>query len=242
MRIFCVLVTKDEVRRYLSSHLLWHSWLYDGIAVYDDQSEDETAEVARTFGAQVQVRPDAVPSFTEHEGQFRGAAWSWFEESLQPLDGDWVIALDADEFLVSTEGDPMLSIFRAIMYAEYNGFNCISLPIPEVFAVIDNVPQIRTDGFWKNLTGPRLFRYSQGGFYADKAMACGSAPTYLGDPSPVNRGTTILHYGYARDEDRRLKFERYSSLRHNHNPQHIYSILQHPTLEPWAHKYPKLDF
>jgi hypothetical protein len=45
-----------------------------------------------------------------------------------------------------------------------------------------------------------------------------------------------MHYGYAREEDRQAKYDRYTSVLNNgHSSAHIQSILQLPTLEPVTH-------
>lgn len=65
-RILGMIVTKNEADRYLDCNLAWHSKLLDGIVVYDDQSDDATAEVAEFHRCRYVRRDDGVPTFLEH--------------------------------------------------------------------------------------------------------------------------------------------------------------------------------
>lgn len=73
--IYSYMVTRNESSRYLDACLSWNLPHIDGLAVYDDHSTDDTVELARQHGAKATIRSDDVPSFMEHEGQFRQAAW-----------------------------------------------------------------------------------------------------------------------------------------------------------------------
>lgn len=230
-RLHAVLVARNEANRYLEAVL---SHLYIGsIHLYDDCSEDQTAEMAKFHGALVTRRGTDVPSFLEHEGAFRQAAWEAFEHKMQPKDGDWVLALDCDEFLVAPGNRP-LAVSRAIAAAhEMEG---VVLPIPEVFGVDEDDLLVRVDGFWEGLSSPRLFRYRPDGKFLDRAMGCGSVPTYVtsGRLSHNNFGLAIAHVGYLDLKDRVEKHQRYSSMEHGHNPVHIDSILRVAVLKKWS--------
>lgn len=235
--LHAVLVTRNEADRYLDAVL--SSLPTPFIHVYDDQSKDKTAALARAHGAVVTVRPDWQPSFAEHEGGFRQAAWRAFEQALVPQPGDWVLALDADEFLVAEE-DVAEVVWAAMMAADAMWAGAVSLPIPEVFEVRSDGPQVRTDGYWGSLSAPRLFRYREGGRFKNQPMGCGSTPTYVDLGVAIDSGGLALaHYGYATAEDRRAKYDRYMAMaNHGHNPAHIHSILSTPRVEPLGYAAP----
>jgi hypothetical protein len=182
----------------------------------------------------------------DHEGQFRGAMWKEFERLCRPEPGDWVLAIDADEFLVDIEGrhdagpGGVLGTLRGTCAANFT-HTAIRLPIPEVFGWSGERPLVRKDGYWGAITGNRLFRHQADGVFANKDMGCGSEPTYVAGSSisRQNFGLNLLHFGYAHEGDRNEKYARYSK-RQGHNPAHINSILQQPILELWPGQVPEI--
>ena len=236
MRIFALMPVRNEASRYLDAVLKWHNGFFDQIFVFDDQSEDESVNIIETNGAVLGIRESNDRSFLEHEGAFRQAAWDAMEKTLKPQDGDWIFALDADEFLVSLDGRQLREI---AISAQSSGFDSVQIPIPEVFALKDGCPFVRVDGYWANLSAPRFFTYVRGATFKDVAMACGSAPQQITRPNGSS-GLRLLHYGYVRQEDKAVKYKRYSG-RPGHNSVHVNSIVQQPRLERWNYKYPILD-
>lgn len=230
-RLHAVLVARNEADRYLDAVL---SCLPTPlIHVYDDASTDKTVALARSHGAVVTERPAWQPSFAEHEGRFRQAAWGAFEAALTPQLGDWVLALDCDEFLVAP-GDVAEAVATAMIAADVMWAGAVDVPIPEVFEVRDDGPYVRKDGFWASLSAPRLFRYRERGRFKNQPAGCGSVPTYVDMGMAIDGGGVALaHYGYATAEDRRAKYDRYMAMpSHGHNPAHIHSILSTPRVEP----------
>lgn len=235
-RIFSLTVTRNEEHRYLAAMLSQLAPVVDGRFVFDDCSTDRTADIALAAGCTVIRREEnsPTPSFLEHEGRFRQAAWDEFEFWMEPQPEDWVLAIDSDEFLASHNWDMRDCLQRNIRAAGDRG--SIALRIPEVFGVDDDgCPLIRTDGFWDTISARRLFRYQPGGRFRDKAMGCGSEPTYVAAiPSAAPVDLTLLHYGYAAEADQQAKHERYTSLSDNgHDGSHVASIVGRKTLERW---------
>ncbi len=108
------------------------------------------------------------------------------------------------------------------------------LRVDEIFQVTKGTPFKRTDGYWGGISATRFFKYRSMGQFANRRLGCGSVPTYaLQDPADATRmPVSIMHFGYAREEDRQAKFDRYTSVLNNgHSSSHIQSILQLPTLE-----------
>lgn len=235
-RILGMMCVRNEGDRYLAHVLDWHSFL-DGVFVYDDQSTDDTVACAREWGAsQVIERTNDVPSFMQHEGEFRQAAWEQFEISMHPQLGDWVLSIDADEFWEPAYGSPRERLDDAVCVAKAGDSNGVTLNVVEVFDVDrEGKTWRRTDGFWGTITATRLFAYQLGGRIANREMGCGSVPTYVSTAGHPTTTGALVHYGYATPDDRQAKFLRYSNHRNNgHNPQHIASIIEQPFLTPWG--------
>src|SRR5690606_8888131 len=123
-----------------------------------------------------------------------------FQRELKQQEGDWVLYFDADEFLVDVlSNNPRWSLIKAANCART--YNCVGVSIrfPEVFDIVEGIPQVRIDGLWDTIRGPRFFEYHTGGRWRNKAMGCGSEPAYVhtGKISQTDFGLTMLHYGYA---------------------------------------------
>ena len=230
MRLLAHLVARNEADRYLASVLA--ALPTEHVHLYDDQSTDATVAVAEAAGAQVKVRPHRVPAFMEHEGAFRQAAWNSMVDTLRPEAGDWVLALDCDEFVVAEGGDVPGAIQEAILAAQEAGNVGVRLPIPEVWKLDDRGPWQRVDGYWAGLRAPRLFAYRMAGEFAQARLGCGSVPLYAveGHLSRHTYGLAIAHLGYVDPSDRAHKYRRYAG-RPGHSPKHISSILTGARLE-----------
>jgi hypothetical protein len=240
MTLFSLTVVRNEADRYLRSMLANVVDVVDWSFVYDDQSDDNTLEIVQEFTPEWWVREEGTPSFLEHEGKMRQDAWDVFEMTMQPKLGDWVLAIDADEMLVTTSESCCVrcELDQAIGYAHQEDATAIVLPIPEVFGVDDDgTPLVRTDGWWGKIAGSRLFRYEKDGVFPDKPMASGSEPSYVeaGRCSRRSLGLHLMHFGYMDKRDQQAKWERYTALMdHGHSNQHVQSIVSPPTLKRWS--------
>lgn len=239
---------KNEAGRYLSSALenLTSIIESDKILVFDDCSDDDTVELALGADVDVCIRGENDASFLEHEGRFRGAMWACFEYEMSPSPGDWVLAIDADECLVTTSPghDIHDALLSAVRRAADRGCTSVRLPVPEVFGYDhDGTPMVRTDGFWGKIAGTRLFAYQPGGVFRNKAMASGSEPAYVqaGRISEETFGLALMHFGYAQVADQIAKHARYTALLdHGHSDKHVQSIIATKTLERWRGPAPSM--
>lgn len=233
MNVYGMMVTRNEADRYLESCLTWLDKALDGLFIFDDQSTDETVDIAKAFDATVVVRADDCPSFLTAEGAFRERAWSAMLDTFTPSDGDWIVAVDADEFPI-----PRTRIRDTCKEAQRRGFESIDVRIPEIFCM--NPVAKRIDGYWDTITGTRLLRYNESASQTFRwsGMASGSLPEYAyvcanyNDRFGAGPALKFLHYGYACQQDRKAKYERYSRLSEGHSTPHIASIVQPPRLEP----------
>lgn len=241
MRVLCQTVVRNEASRYWDSWLDWHVPIFgeDCVHVYDDHSDDDDETVGMAIDAGVSVTSDDdAPRFLEHEGRCRQRAWNAMEALLGPEPGDWVFCIDSDEFLVG-RSDERNSLYRACEWANHQRRGAYVVSIPEVFysEVEDGKMTklaVRVDGWWNKIAGTRLFAWHAGGVFADKVMASGSEPTYVPAAARTSlQDMWLLHYGYARLEDRKAKYLRYTVSPGGHANTHVQSILSDPTLVRW---------
>lgn len=233
MRIFAVTVGRNEVGRYLEQVLRWTSTFVDGHLFYDEGSTDGSGAVATTCGCVTVTRPPEIPQFLQNEAVVREDAWRALAEAFSPTSEDWVLSIDADEFLVGDDERGWLE--KNIDYAE--DCNAFWMPIPEVFGWAEDMPLVRVDGFWGGITGERLARWNDDITFKAVELGGGSLPLQA-TPKKLALGLQILHFGYATAEDRERKYHRYSSRGGVHNPAHIESITRRGALAPWYGKQP----
>jgi hypothetical protein len=240
VKVYGLVVTRNECDRYLQACLAWHVPMLDGVLVYDDTSTDDTFNVVAPSGASYTVKPDVVPTFMEHEGRFRQDSLDALAICYELREGDWVFVIDTDEFVVADKGTRFDAIRAAASQAEKDGCKSVLIPRPELWNL--DPPQVRVDGLWGGIKCTRLFRWEPGGRLNDKAMGCGNEPTYVAQNKIFTQSNVrMLHVGYVDENDRKEKFDRYSNLgNHGHNDKHINSILDSPTLVRYSGAMPTI--
>lgn len=194
------MLARNESGRYLARSLLSLEAAVDRIVVLDDASTDDTAEVCRQLGAEVRSRPST--GFAE-EWRLRDQLWRW-ACSLQP---EWIVVLDADEVL---RGGSRL---RDILMSLPGGVAAAAVRLWDLW---DDEDSVRDDELW---TAHRrhwvvAMRYRPGWPYLLRRQGqhCGRLP--LDPPGRIAEvdGVDILHFGWLRPSDRRLKAARYKRL------------------------------
>ncbi len=243
MRIIASIVLKNEADRYLQSWLDWNESWWDELFVYDDQSTDDTISVCAAYTDSIVRRPDHISSFLDHEGEFRGAAWAALEEACSPTEEDWIFAIDADEFLCGSTPEVDVKWTLTCLARLSDGYDAYDVQIPEMWN-LDPLMR-RMDGYWgAQMFRPEYMRYRPDGKFRNKKMGCGSGPTYSYDNRlHIPLAMDLLHFGHARPEDRKTRYDRYMSVPdHGHSQKHISSIMRSPTLEPWKGVDPMVRF
>lgn len=229
MSLYSYVVTRNETGRYFEEFLQDLSPYVDDLLVYDDRSSDieKLRELCSEYDVPLVSRPVAHFSFVENESFFREQAWNEMVRNFDPTEDDWILTLDADEILRAPYPEYVSEYCQHLSRIGHNG---LKFHIHEVWTPIEEPPQIRTDGFWGQVEGLRACRYQPQGIFNNTKLGGGSLPTYV-DNVVTTSDIDILHYGYAKPEDRQTKYQRYHGRR-GHNPNHISSILQTPTLAP----------
>lgn len=212
-RIHGVTVCKNEADRFLLSCLKWNSRFCDTLFVYDDQSDDNSVDLASRY-AEVVVRPDSVATFLVDESEFRQAGWDAFQEKMLPQKGDFILAFDLDEFWY---GPSLRDIGRDWDYSFSGGI----IKRPEMWSYAN--PLVRVDDLWKTIENIRFWPFQEGGVFRKQDLAGGSHPLYAAVKTTRIPGF-LLHYGYSSAVDRQTRYERYIN-RGGHNTRHIKTIV-----------------
>jgi glycosyltransferase involved in cell wall biosynthesis len=143
-RLSLIVITKNEeaaIARCLRS-----ANFADEVVIIDHASTDRTAEIARAHGARVIVTPD-WPGFGPQKNR-----------ALDRATGDWVLSLDADEWIESVlAGEIRDAVARADAADGYE------IPRRSRFC-----GKIVRHGDWRGDRVLRLFRRGQGRFSGDK--------------------------------------------------------------------------
>lgn len=228
MKLVAQMVGRNEADRFLPEVLEHLRKVADEIVFTDDCSDDDTMTLAKDYGCHTYQTPE--PLFTKHEGQLRQFAWNNLTNHAEL--GDWILAIDCDEKLWSMNPNKPLSLLMS-----QQAYDVLAITFYHMW----NENQYRVDKLWRPNISSRMFRFQQGGKFADRKLACGSEPTYVQTAIRARRFLTdtalvMQHLGYVRDEDKKSKFERYSTLDGGdfHALAHINSIMdQDPTLVDW---------
>lgn len=224
--IIAQMVGKNEANRFLEPVLQRLSTQVDKIIFTDDCSDDNTPEIAAKY-AEVFTNDESL--FGKHEGNLRSRAWSNLEKFAK--EGDWIVAIDCDEMLYHENGTPLETVLGQSQYDVVN----------VRFYHMWNETQYRVDKLWAPNNSSRIFRYQNGGTFFDRKLACGSEPTYVvqwirSRNFWVHSKLKMKHLGYVKDEDKKLKYERYMKIDQGqfHNLMHIESIIDdNPVLMNW---------
>jgi glycosyltransferase involved in cell wall biosynthesis len=183
MRVSVTVITKNEemaITRCLQS-VLWA----DEIVVLDSGSTDRTVEIAREMGAKVTVKQD-WPGFGPQKNR-----------ALELATGDWILSLDADEWLTPELAEEIRSTITG-----KPDFDAYRLPRSSSFCG----RFMRHSGWWPDYV-VRVFRHGAARFSDDivheRTLVDGAVGT-LRNP--------LMHETYVDLDDMQEKFNRYSSL------------------------------
>lgn len=226
-KIVANMIGRNESDKYLKRVLARVAEQVDLITFTDDCSTDDTAAIAESFGAKVMVMPE--PTFSTNEGKLRQASWEHLEGSITHDDHWHVLAIDCDEMLYETK-----HTLRDLIETRFQVFNI-------TFFHMWNENQFRFDKAWHPHNSSRFFKYHPNGFFLDRALACGSEPTYVQQLIRQgyfmeDSGLLMKHLSYILDEDKQAKYERYAKIDGGafHANAHIESILDtSPALADW---------
>jgi len=222
------MVGRNESDRHLRDVLEHLSGIVDLIVFTDDCSDDDTFNIASQYAETFRT---PKPLFVEDEGHLRSLSWNHLS-SFAMSNRDWVLAIDCDEKLWST--NPNFDMGALLDQRIYDVLNI-------KFYHMWNETQYRVDKLWAPNNSSRLFRFYDGGAFMNRKLACGSEPTYVNQlirqgRYMVDSGLIMQHLGYVNDEDKLAKFNRYMALDGGdfHQRSDLESIIdENPVLLDW---------
>lgn len=232
-RIIGHMVTRNELARYLPATLRWLQEITDTQYIYDDLSDDGTFEHLLHVNVPAGRRNIEDRSFVQDESAFRAHAWQMMEERHSLNVNDWILCVDADEMVTATDPADTREVLTEVIERHMDA-GAVTLPVNEVFGFDDDhTPLLRTDGYWGQIQACRLVRWRTARHFPSRAQGGGSVPADWAQRSQFDHDLFIVHLGYARESDRYAKHARYSTTT-GHNPRHVASILEPPTLTRWT--------
>lgn len=225
-KLIAQMVIRNEADRYLEEVLQRLTSQVDEIIITDDYSDDDSFKIAQDFTDKLQRMPE--PTFVKNEGVLRQTAWDFMSQFA--TDGDWILAIDADEKFYP---GPDLRIMM-----EQTNYHVLGIQFFHMW----NRTHYRVDKAWAPNISSRLFRWKAGGDFSKKRLASGSEPSYVLQDIRQGRfnprtGWRMQHLGYMRDDDKQAKYDRYMELDKGdfHSLNHLKSIIDtNPKLEPWT--------
>lgn len=223
MRVAASLIVHNELDRYLIPCLMHLQKWVDVIVILDDNSTDGTQDVLRglTWDCEVVVRGNESVTFRENEG----AARSTLSELTLEQQPDWVLAIDADEFVGNG------TQVRECLETD-NGPLVWKLCMSEVWKVNSEKMYIRIDGGWRPHEAPILWSTRIAGQHGIQAkeLASGRVSSEVLRENSRRAGVTgqqVFHFGWTSEPERERRWRRYHEQDGGrfHASQHIASIM-----------------
>lgn len=223
------MIVKNEADRYLSRVLESAREYITDAVILDDGSTDDTVAVCHDLLRDV---PHTVVQETESlfhsEWRLRQRQW---QETIA-TDPDWILFLDADEIFEDAFQDGVRALTENRECGAY------------LFRLYDfwDETHYRDDALWQahRVYRPFMLRYDKDFAYTFKQtdQHCGRMPANVFDLQYELSPYRLKHFGWAREDDRIAKYNRYMAL----DPGGVYGSLaqyrsildESPVLTEWA--------
>jgi glycosyltransferase involved in cell wall biosynthesis len=210
-KITLSMIVKNEEGRYLKRALAGLCGHIDEAVIIDDGSTDGTVRVCKEILKDIPLHiiQNEASGF-DNEGALRQKQW---RETIK-TNPDWILNLDADEVLTESFWKEKQALIDDPRYDIYS------------FRLYDmwNDTHYRDDEYWNahSVYRPFLIRY-QPAFpykYSEFPQHCGRFPMNIFSHPEARTEFKVKHFGWATEEDRLAKKERYRML----DPDAIYGI------------------
>ena len=196
------MIIKNEEGRFLELALESAKKYVDFILLIDDASTDNTVNICREILADFphKIVENEVSLFA-NEVELRTLQW---QESLK-LSPEWILIIDADELfedIITEKIDDLLQTDKdAIYFRKYD---------------LWNEEEYRDDHLWyaHRVYRPFIVRNKKNSDFTfrNTAQHCGSFPIETTHYSYELSDIRLKHYGWAREADRKFKYDRYARL------------------------------
>ena len=223
-KLLVAALVRNEAGRFLPSALAAWQDFADDVLILDDNSTDNTRELARSFGCIVHKR-DSEPMWGR-ESLARQQLFDLACQHTQP--GDYVFVLDADMTPARNPRSMMLNQPGAVAFRLFDMWS------PRMY---------RDDAYWNAHNHPRIWMFRRpersDWTWNDRGIHCGHLPSNFtidrqSAVAPWDMG--ILHFAYSDPELRAAKYAQYASQFHQlgpHEQRHAESIMDpNPRLVP----------
>jgi glycosyltransferase involved in cell wall biosynthesis len=220
MKLVASMLARNELGRYLEPCVLTLLEYCDEIRILDDGSTDGSVDWLRRLPNVQVLEQDGPPAF-EHEGRARNRLLDWTLEA----DPDYVLAIDADEFV--DDGQALRE------FLDETPAPVVTLCMEEVWKAVEVGYNVRCDGGWCPHEVPVVWKPSRGTDWRilDRPLACGREPAAVRRLWQSRRHAysdrAILHFGWTKPSERVSRHARYAELDGGkyHASAHLKSIL-----------------
>jgi len=198
-KLTAMMVVRNEAERYLQRCLQSLTELADEIIILDDASTDSTPDICRSFPT-VRLHERKHSIFLQDEAVLRRELW----ERTIASNPEWILAIDADEFLESRAVKELPYLLKQKYYS------AISFRLFDCWASED---YYRTDGFWNPwLRGFIIYvvKYQPGlsSEWPPLKFHCGRFPLSYRKQPHLESDLRIKHLGWAKQEEIQAKYQR----------------------------------
>ncbi|WP_058300367.1 glycosyltransferase [Gorillibacterium timonense] len=197
------MIVKNEEDHYLREVLTECRQYIDEAVIIDDASTDNSVDICNEVlqGIPIRIIRNTESKFS-NEVELRKQQW---EETLKTKP-DWILNIDADQIFEKRFKDEVKELIDQDEVDVY------------YFRLYDfwSMDEYREDSFWfaHKTFRPFLFRYRKDVNYVWKETAqhCGSFPANINQLPSAKSILRLKHYGWAKEEDRIIKYKRYQKL------------------------------
>lgn len=175
--------------------------LCDRLVICDDNSDDNTFDVCSNFTYNTFKMSERIWDKNEVEARKK----LWDKTIVECKHGDWIVCFDADELLDDVQG------LRYMLNNLTDNIDGLGFRLFDMW----NMTHYREDHLWNAHGRPWCFavRYDKNKKYVwhDKTLHCGRFPAN-GSDRMLPTMIPVRHYGWALEEDRIKKYERYMRI------------------------------
>jgi len=197
------MIVKNEGNRYLRRVLESAREYIDNAVIIDDASTDNTVEICKELLKDIPLTliKNEESKFS-NETELRKQQWT---ETIK-TDPDWILFLDADEIFEDNFKNHVKELMINYDVDSY------------MFRLYDlwDEEHYRDDQLWcaHNLYRIFMIRYQKNFEYKfnETAQHCGRLPYNAGELQYFLSNLRLKHYGWAREEDKIEKYNRYLEL------------------------------